>query len=315
MRIAVFGVGGVGGYFGGRLANAGKDIVFIARGDHLKAMLDQGLRVDSPLGDFHVSVEASDDPAAVGPVDTVIVAVKAWQVPEAAEAIRPMLEADTVVLPVQNGVEAATVLANALGTEHVLSGLCGILSFKAGSGHIKHEAVAEPFIAFKEMDNSASDRVEDLRQELDCDGFAVRVPDDIDAALWGKLIAVSPTGAVGAAMRVPGRYWRDVPDGVVMYKEAVNEAFEVAKARGVTVDEQQLQQLFDTVDSVPVESMTSMQRDILAGRPSELEAQVGAVHRLGSDAGTPTPVYSTIYRSLLPSEMRARGQIDYPSEA
>jgi 2-dehydropantoate 2-reductase len=315
MRIAVFGVGGVGGYFGGRLAHAGKDVVFIARGGHLEAMLERGLEVESPLGDFRVNVDARGDTAAAGPADAVIVAVKAWQVPEAAEAIRPMLGPDTIVVPVQNGVEAAKELAGALGAEHVLSGLCGILSRKSAPGRITHEAVARPFIAFKEMDNSASSRVEDLRKALDCDGFAVRVPGDIDAALWSKLMAVSPAGAVGAAMRVAGRHWRALPEGVAMYREAVMEVFEVARARGVAVDGSEPQQLFSAIDSVPVEAMTSMQRDILMGRPSELEAQVGAVHRLGAEAGAPTPVYSIVYRSLLPSEMRARGQMDYPSEA
>ena len=312
MRIAVFGAGGVGGYFGGRLAHAGKDVVFIARGDHLNAMQNGGLKVDSIAGDFHVArVEATDEPAAAGKVDVVIVAVKAWQVPEAAEAVRPMLGPGTLVLPVQNGVEAPGQLAAVLGEGRVLAGLCGLLSRKAGAGHISHEAVPEPFLAFKEMDNTASERVEALRQALECDGFEVRVPDDIHAAMWSKLIAVSPGGAVGAVTRSPGQYWREEPEALRMYEEAVREVHEVAKARGIAVEERQLHDLAGALSAMPITSMTSMQRDILAGRPSELEAQIGAVHRMGAGAGVPTPVYTSIYRSLLLSEMKARGQIEF----
>ena len=149
---------------------------------------------------------------------------------------------------------------------------------------------------------------------MDCYGFAVKVPDDIYAVLWSKLISVSPMGAVGAVTRVAGRQWRGLPDALEMYKEAVMEVANVARARGISVDDQQFQQIVNTVVLGPVEQLTSMQRDILEGKRSELEAQVGVVHRLGAELGVPTPVYTNIYRSLLPSEMRARGQIEYSSE-
>lgn len=312
MRIAIFGAGSVGGYFGGRLAHAGKDVVFIARGDHLKAMQSGGLKVDSVAGDFHVArVDATDDPAVAGPVDVVIVAVKAWQVRETAEALRPMLGPDTLVLPVQNGVEAPGQLAAVLGDGRVLAGLCAVVSRVAGAGHIKHEAVPEPSLSFKEMNNTASNRVDALRQALECDGFEARVPEDIHAAMWSKLIGVSPGGAVGGVTRTPGLYWRDVPEARSMYEEAAREVFDVAKSRGIALEEQLLSDLADWINSMPVTSMMSMQRDILAGRPSELEAQVGVVHRLGVEAGVLTPVYTSVYRSLLLSEMKARGQIDF----
>ena len=244
MRIAVFGVGGVGGYFGGRLAHAGKDVVFIARGQTLTALRQSGLNVESIIGDFRVDrLQVAGDPVEVGPVDAVLVAVKAWQVPEAAEAIRPMVGPHTAVVPVQNGVEAASQLAAALGKQPVLSGLCGILSFRIGPGHIRHEGVPKPWVSFKEMDNTLSDRVERLRQALECDGFEVRVPDDIQAALWSKLISVSPAGAVGAALRVPGRIWREVPRTRKMYEDALHEVGTVAKARGVQVDQRQVEGL------------------------------------------------------------------------
>ena len=146
MRIAVFGTGAVGGYFGGRLAQAGEDVVFIARGDHLKAMLKRGLKVDSVNGDFLVKpVQATDDPAQVGIVDVVLVGVKAWQVQDAAEVIRPMVGPNTVAMPLQNGLEAPTQLAAVLGDQHVLGGLCGLSTFIVGPGHVRH-AGADPFV-------------------------------------------------------------------------------------------------------------------------------------------------------------------------
>src|SRR5919108_428843 len=139
MRIALFGAGGVGGYFGGRLALAGENVVFIARGAHLQAMRTQGLRVESPKGNFTVSsVQATDDPTQVGPVDVILVAVKAWQVPEAAQAMRPMVGAETFVVPLQNGVEAAAQVAAVLGSQHVLGGSCVISSVITAPGCIRH---------------------------------------------------------------------------------------------------------------------------------------------------------------------------------
>ena len=145
MRVAIFGTGGVGGYFGGRLAEAGEEVVFIARGEHLQALRTRGLRVESLKGDFVVQpVQATDDPGQVGVVDAVLVGVKAWQESEAAQAIRPMVGPASFVVPLQNGVEAPGQLAAVLGTRYVLGGLCSIISFIAGSVHIHHTG-AEPF--------------------------------------------------------------------------------------------------------------------------------------------------------------------------
>src|SRR5262249_53538013 len=133
MRIAVFGAGGVGGYFGGRLAKAGEDVLFIARGAHLQALRASGLRVDDALGDFVVQpVHATDDPAAAGPVDAVLLAVKGWQTAEAIQAMRPLVGSDTVVVPLLNGVEATDELSAAFGAEHVVGGLCGLIGAQVG---------------------------------------------------------------------------------------------------------------------------------------------------------------------------------------
>src|SRR5262249_31262079 len=159
MRIAVFGTGGVGGYFGGRLAKSGQNVWFIARGEHLKAIRGRGLRVDSILGDFIVApAKATDDPNEIGEVDCVLLGVKAWQVREAPRAVRPLIGRETCVLPSKTGVEPPEIMAANRGAEHALGGLWGVKTFVAGPANIRHTAETEPFVTFGELDNSRSER-------------------------------------------------------------------------------------------------------------------------------------------------------------
>jgi 2-dehydropantoate 2-reductase len=312
MRIAVFGSGGVGGYFGGRLAQAGEDVVFIARGDHLKAMLKQGLKVDSVKGDFLVKpVQATDDPAQVGIVDVVLVGVKAWQVPDAAEAIRPMIGPETVALPLQNGLEAPTQLAAVLGNQNVLGGLCGLSTFIMGPGHIRH-AGADPWIRFGELDNRPSERVEGLRQAFDrSSGLTVEIPPDIQVAMWMKFLFITVWSGVGAITRTPLGVWRSLPETRQMAENALQEIISVAQVRDVRLPENAMPTTMNMYDSFPPEITTSMQRDIAQGRPSEVDAQIGAVVRFGKEADLTTPLHKFIYDSLLPMELRARGQLQF----
>ncbi len=312
MRIAVFGAGGVGGYFGGRLAQAGEDVVFIARGDHLKAMLKQGLKVNSVKGDFLVKpVQATNDPAQVGIVDVVLVCVKAWQVPDAAEAIRPMIGPDTVALPLQNGLEAPTQLATVLGNQHVVGGLCGLSTFIIGPGHIRH-AGADPWIRFGELDNHPSERVEGLRQVFDrASGLTVEIPPDIQVALWMKFLFITVWSGVGAITRTPLGIWRSLPETRQMAENALKEIISVAQVHNVRLPENAMPTTMNMYDSFPPEITTSMQRDIAQGRPSEIDAQIGAVVRFGRAADVATPLHKFIYDSLLPMELRARGQLQF----
>jgi 2-dehydropantoate 2-reductase len=314
MRIAVFGTGAVGGYFGGRLAQAGEDVVFIARGEHLQALRTQGLRVDSLKGDFLVQpVQATDDPARVGVVDVVLVGVKAWQVPEAAQAMRPLVEPETFVVPLQNGVEAPAQLAAVLGPRHVLGGLCKIISFIVGPGHIRH-AGAEPYVAFGELDNRPSERAERLRQAFTrAAGVTVEIPPDIQAAIWEKFLFIASFSGVGAVARAPAGVLRSLPETRQMLEEAMHEILAVAQARGIALAEDAISRGMAFVDSLPPGGTTSMQRDITEGRPSELASQNGAVVRLGQEVGVATPLHAFMYNSLLPLELRARGQIQFPA--
>jgi 2-dehydropantoate 2-reductase len=312
MRVAIFGTGAVGGYFGGRLAQAGEEVIFIARGEQLKAIRENGLRVDSVAGDFVVrGAHTSDDPAAVGVVDAVIVGVKAWQVPEAAEALRPMVGPETFVVPLQNGVEAPAQLVGVLGDEHVLGGLCRIIAFVAGPGHVCH-AGAEPYIAFSELNDRPSDRVERLREAFQrAEGVTVEIPQDIQAALWRKFLLVAAWSGLGAITRAPVGIFRSQPETRPLLEQAMQEIFDVAQARGVSLPPQAVGEAMAFMDNLPPEGTASMQRDIMEARPSELQSQNGAVLRLGREAGVPTPLHAFIYHSLLPLERRARGELKF----
>ena len=313
MRIAVFGTGAVGGYFGGRLAQAGEDVVFIARGEHLRAMLTQGLEVDSIKGDFVVNpVQATDDPAQVGIVDLVMVGVKAWQVPEAAEAMRPLVGPETFVLPLQNGLEAPAQLAAALGTQHVLGGLCGLFCYVVGPGHIRHGGT-DPFVKFGELDNRPSERIKQLQQVFMRAGVSAEIPPDIQVALWMKFLFITVWSGMGAVTHAPVGIWRSLPETRQMAEQGLNEIMDAARARGIALPEDAMRKTMAMFDGLSPQSTSSMQRDVLEGRPSELEAQIGAVVRLGREAGIAIPLHTFIYTSLLPLELRARGQLQFPT--
>jgi 2-dehydropantoate 2-reductase len=307
MRIAIFGTGGAAGYFGGRLAQAGEEVVFIAREEHLQALRTHGLRVDSVKGDFTVQpVQASNDPAQVGVVDVIIVGVKAWQVPEAARAMHPLVGPETFVVPLQNGVDAPTELAAVLGTEHVLGGLCRIISFVAGPGYIRHLG-GEPYLAFGELDNHPSERAKRLLQAFTrAQGLMVEIPADILAAMWQKFLLIASWGGIGAVTRAPIGVLRTLPETRPMLEQAMQEM-----AHNIALTQEAINHSMAFIDSLPPAGTASMQRDIMEGRPSELASQNGAVVRLGQEVGVATPLHAFIYHSLLPLELRMRGEVEF----
>lgn len=311
MRIAVVGAGAVGGYFGGRLARAGEDVVFIARGAHLAAMRERGLRVDSVLGDFVVHpVRATDRAADVGPVDVALVCVKAWQLPGAIETMRPLVGPQTAVVPLLNGVEAADQLQAAFGAGPVMGGLCRIISLLVGPGHIRH-AAAEPYIAFGELDRRPSERGTRLREAFVRAGVRAEVPRDIHVAIWEKFLFLEPLSSLGALTRAPFGVMRAVPETRAVLERAVREIDAVGRARGIALADDTVARIMRFIDAAPADGTASMQRDLAAGRPSELEAQTGAVVRLGREAEVPTPVHEVFYAALAPGEARARGAIAF----
>lgn len=312
MRVAIYGTGSVGGYFGGRLAQAGADVSFIARGAHLQALQRDGLRVESVRGDFHLHpVRATDDPAAVGEVDVVMVGVKSWQVREAAAAIGPLLGAGTAVVTMQNGIEAPAIVAEAIGRDRVLPGIARIFSHIAAPGHIRH--IGGPAsLAFAEWSNEPSERVERLREALRGAGVSVEVPENIRTTLWEKFLFVVPMGGLGALCRAPVGALRSNPETRSMLEAAMREIESIASASSIRLPDDAVARTLHFIDAQPAAGTSSLQRDIGAGRPSELHDWAGAVVRAGERLGIETPLHRVIYHSLLPLERHARGELPFP---
>ena len=305
MRIAIVGVGAVGGYFGGRLAQAGEEVAFVARGATLDALRERGLVVDSIAGDFVIEpVRASDDAATFGTVDAVLFGVKAWQVEQAARSALPLFGAETFAVPLQNGVEAPELLASVVGRERVLGGLCKIFAQIEAPGHITHLGV-EPSIDFGELDGRSSARAERLLNAFERAGVKARVRADIAVGMWEKLMMIVPTSAVGAATRVKLGELREIAESRALVAGSMQEIWHLARARGVAVRDEAVERTLSFIDGLPYETTASMQRDIMAGRRSELEAQSGAVVRLANEAGVEVPINRFLYATLLPAEHKA----------
>lgn len=312
MKIAVFGSGAIGGYFGGRLAQAGNDVTFIARGKHLDAIVARGLQVNSISGDFTIHpAKATERVEEVGIVDIVLCGVKSWQVSEVADAIGLLVGPDTVIIPIQNGVEAHTVLSGSIGAEHILPGLCKMISMIEAPGRIRHAGV-DPYLALGEVDGRLTPRVQKIaRLFANARGITVDASEHIIADLWKKFMLIAPWSGIGALTRSPIGVFRSQPETRKLLVTSVREVFEVARANGVEIAEGAIDAIVDFMDQLPPEGTASMQRDIMEGRPSELHEQSGAVVRLGEKGGVQTPVTRFIYHSLLPLERKARGEIAF----
>jgi len=214
-------------------------------------------------------------------------------------------------VPLLNGVEAPDQLANAFGADRVLGGTCSVISMIAGPGHVRH-AGAHPTIRFGELDHRRSERGERLRNAFSrTEGVQVEVPEDIHVAMWNKYIFIAPWSGVGAVTRAPAGVTRSLPETRALLEHAMEEISLLARARKVAMDREAVRQAMAFIDALPCEGTASMQRDIMAGRPSELDAQNGTVVRLGKEAGVATPVNGMIYSSLLPLERRARKEVHF----
>jgi len=312
MRIAIFGSGGVGGYFGGRLAQAGYDVVFIARGETLAVIQESGLRVNSIAGDFILNkVQAIDDPKKVGKVDVVLCTVKSWQVAAAAKSMAPMIGDDTLVVPLQNGIEAASQLAALFGTDTVLGGLCALIAFQASPGHIKHIG-ANPLIRFNRLDGQADSRVNQLSEIFNhCDGVKSSIPRDVNVAMWLKFLLISPWSGVGSVTRAPIGILLKLPETRQLLLDSMQEVHQLGVAQGINLADDCIKQTITVLESLPESSKTSMQQDMAKGKPSELDEQSGAIVRLGKAYDIHTPINRFILDSLRPQELRARGALSF----
>lgn len=310
MRIVIYGAGAVGGYYGARLAQAGEEVVFVARGTQLAALRADGLRVESIRGDARLErVAVTDDPASLGRADAALVTTKTWQVEAAGRALGPTVGERTVVVPLQNGVEAAAQLERSLPAEAVAGGLTRILCALAEPGRIRHTGI-DPVIVMGERDGRRTGRCDRLAEALErAPGVSVAVSDDIEAELWHKLLLMAPVSGVCSVARMPLGAVRSTPPARALLRRAMEETVAVAAARGVRLPDGAITGALSFLDGLPYGSVPSMHRDIAGGRPSELEQLSGAVVRLGRECGVATPVHEFMRAALLPSELAARGEV------
>ncbi len=304
--LAVIGAGGVGGLLSAMLVRAGHDVRVLARGATLAAIRANGVRVRGPDGEHQAAIAlASADAAALGTVDFVLVTVKTWQVPEVAPALQPLLREGTLVVPLQNGVEASAQLGSALGQAHVAGAVCSVLSWSTQPGEIRW--VGAPLAVTLGARHAGQDgAVAACAAALGASGVRAHVTAAIEPAQWSKLLFIAPVGAVGAVERMLAGDLRRTPRTRERLAASMREVAAVARARGVLLPADAVDLALGKLDALPDEGMTSMYRDLQNGRPSELHELIGAVVRLGEQAHVDTPVSAELYASLLPLEARAR---------
>ena len=298
MRIAIMGSGGVGGYVGGRLAAAGQDVTFIARGAHLAAIHERGLRIESALGDLTLSpAEATDDPAALGPVDLAIFAVKLYDTEAAAQAARALIGPATGVLTLQNGVDSVAVLSRVLGARHVIGGVAQIASTIAAPGLIRHTGMLAR-LQIGELDGAHSERVAALSQALDRAGVDHQVSDDIARDIWAKMVFLATFAGLTALARLPIGPVRDDPDTRALYAAGLAEALAVAHAKGIALPADFVARTLARTDQLPPQMKSSLLHDLENGRRLELPWLSGAIVRMGQELGVPTPIHAFITTAL-----------------
>lgn len=308
MKIAIMGTGGVGGYYGGLLARMGQEVIFIARGAHLQALRQKGLQVKSVHGDFLVApANATDNPAAVGPVDVILFATKTFHTDSAAQAIKPMIGPETAIMPLQNGIDAAARLGAQVGLEHLVGGATWLSAAIEAPGVIGQYSQFRR-IVLGELDGKITPRLQKISETLAAAGITVELTDNISQVLWTKFVFISAISAVGCLTRVTCGEYREVPEARAVLTEAIGEVAAVAQTQGVKLDGDLVTQTLAFIDNSPLNMKPSMQRDLEAGRPSELESMIGIVARLGQQNNVPTPVMRLAYAMLKPADLKAQGQ-------
>ncbi len=299
MRIAIMGAGGIGGCYGGLLAQAGFDVTLIARGAHLEAITEKGLRLVQPEGDFTVDVGGTSDPSLIGPVDLVIFSVKAHQNLIAVPLIKPLVGGDTTILTIQNGVESADEIGQEYGAERVLPGSAYVISNVVSPGVVKQQSPI-PRVVFGESNGERSQRAIAVQDAFLKANIMAEISDDISRVLWSKLLYNSPANGMASAARLSPRDLIEYPEGASMFRLAIQEVADVATASGVAFGEDDVQEAMDLIAARPMGARGSMQADLDAGRPLELDAIVGSVGRIGRKVNVPTPIFDMLYTLLLP---------------
>jgi len=280
----------VGGYFGARLAQGGCDVGFVARGDQLRALRENGLRVESQLGDIHIPhVRAGDDPAALGPADVVLICVKLWDTESAARAAAPVLTPESMVISLQNGISKEDTLRQVLGDEAVVGGLCYIGSKILRPGVIQHTGTIQKII-FGELDGRPSARTEAFLAACVRGGIEAEISPDIRRAIWEKCVFITGVSAVTTAMRSPVGLIRSDPRTRAFLLDLMREVVAVGRALGINIDEDFAESRLPFCDRLPAEMTSSMHHDLQQGRRLEVPWLSGRIVELGKSVGVPTPL-------------------------
>lgn len=301
MRIAMMGSGGVGGYFGGRLAAAGYDVTFVARGAHRDAILTHGLRIDSrDRGAALIRpAKATDDPGEIGVVDYVVVGVKLWDTQKTGEAILPMVGPETTVVSLQNGVECDDILAEIVGAERLIGGVAFIASSIGEPGIIRHIGTMQR-VVIGERAGGSSPRVEALRAAMERAGIDAEISDDIERTIWEKFVFLVGLSATTTLMRTTLGPIRSDPDRRACLLAVMRETVLVGRARGIALPADFAETRLDFADGLPEDMTSSMHHDLERGNKLEVAWLSGAVTRFGRALGIPTPVNQTVFAALKP---------------
>jgi 2-dehydropantoate 2-reductase len=298
MHIAIIGAGGVGGYFGARFAHEGEKVTFIARGAHLAAMREHGLRVRSANGDMSVNpVEATDDATTVGIVDLVMIAVKLWSTHDAIETARSMMGPNSTVVSFQNGIEAEDALIAAFGRERVLGGVANIAALIETPGLIRHNGTMA-MLQFGELDGTRSPRVQTLLDICKRAGIDAKVPDDINKAIWEKYVFLASLSAMTALTRLPLGPLREDPDTRALFRQLAEEVVAVGRAKGIPLADATVDAMMGRLDGLPGDMVASMLGDLKRGNRLELPWLSGGVVQAGRKVNVPTPAHQFVYTAL-----------------
>jgi 2-dehydropantoate 2-reductase len=300
MRIAVIGTGGIGGPYGASLAKAGADVTFVARGAHLAAMRENGLRIEGDRGETHIRpTQASDDIASIGPVDYVLFCVKLWDVDTVGERLRPLVGPQTAVIPLQNGIDAAERLITILGHDAVMGGTAFVTGSIVSPGVIRQTGDYQR-MTFGELDGRISERGQRLRDFCEAAGFEGVLSPDILVPVWEKFLALVPLSGLNALTRLPLGKWREEPDLCAVFEASLRETVAVGLAEGVRLPPDSIDNAGAMMRSMPPYHMTSMGNDLVRGNRLELPWFAGKVIELGRLHAVPTPANAFIYAALKP---------------
>ena len=306
MKIVIYGTGGVGGYFGARLHQAGKEVIFIARGKHLKAIQQNGLQLTSYLGNYTAHpVIAKKEITSIKNIDLILICVKAWQLEEVATKIISVISKNTIVIPLLNGVTIIDTLISTVDKKHLFGGLCKVVSRIEDYGKIVHDSY-QPTIVFGELDHQKTERSKRIEKLFKKASITTILSEDIQKDTWIKFIYITTVSAIGALTRFTiGEMCasKEIKEMMVQTAEVI---VSIATAKGIKLPPDIIKKQFKIIESQPFNTTSSLQRDMMAGKPSELEYLNGAVVKLGLELGIATPINSFIYKCLLPQEKRAR---------